>query len=187
MFFKQKNDEMWKTDIDTEMKNEWRSLPEGVFYLSRNAFVMWRDLKIAPMILNIMSLYSSSIHIRKTMWRVAKTTNRRSKRLSQTKKVSAVGVVEQQCSVLAYFWMSIFLQFFPPIHHTHCPVSILARWFGTVGCLLHSGMESKSKWQFKWDSPNGWHEFQWLQPFKALALGILHHIKFTLNLLNLSG
>lgn len=55
--------------------------------------------------------------------------------------------------VPTFHYVSIFLFLFPT-HHTRCPLSTLARWFGAVGCLLHSGMPSKSKWQSKWDSPN---------------------------------
>ncbi len=72
--------------MNTAMNNNWRSLPEGVFFFlsEYKMLLLWgRDLKIetTPVILSIMSLYSSSIHICETTWHAAKTTNWRSKDL----------------------------------------------------------------------------------------------------------
>lgn len=131
---------------------------------------------------NIVSPDSSSTHICEMTWHVAKTTNRRSKDLVKERNCkqsvlwSSSVVFCRPVSECLYFCL-----FSSNTPHT------LPAGLELLDVYSTCGIESKSKWQFKWDSPNEWHEFQWLQPFIALALGILHHIKFTLTLLNWSG
>lgn len=97
---------MWKTDMNSEMNNKGRSLPEGVFVWIKLPFLWGRGLKIDT---SIMSLYSSSIRICEATWRDAKTTNRRSKDLVEQRRCQQS---ELWSSNVVDFWMSAFLPFF---------------------------------------------------------------------------
>lgn len=160
-FFKWKNYELWKTDIDTEMNNDWRSLTECVFLvLLEMSLLLGRDLKIEmpPTIVNTMSLYSSSIHIRETTWHVAKTTNRRSKGLVKQRKCQ-----QSQCCGSAMLCQGLFLNvyisavfcFFPSnTPHTLSSVNTGSlAWNSWMFTLLRDGVQiqmaikmGQSKW-----------------------------------------
>lgn len=80
----------WKTDMNTEVNNNWRL---ECFCLGKNV-QKWR------VILKMMSLYSSSVLICETTWHVGKTKN---KRISQAKKLRS------QCCGAAMLCSGLFL------------------------------------------------------------------------------
>lgn len=97
-------------------------------------------------------------------------------------------MVERQCFAGAYVSLRVYISVL--VSNTPHTLSIVNTGlaglepldvYSTVGCRPNPN-----------GSPNGtvqmyWHEFHWLQPFNALAPGILNNIKFTLTLLNSSG
>ena len=115
-----------------------------------------------------------------------KNTSRRSKDLVKQRNC-------QQCGGAAVLWwclrFTVYLYFCSCFQHTthivHCqhwlaglePLDV----YSTVGRRPDPNGNSNGTVQMYW------HEFHWLQPFNALAPGILNNIKFTLTLLNSSG